>query len=222
MESNDCKHGEKCCRKQSFSSERLPARNPPVNLQDLEKLSWSGVPASLRSRVWKILCGYLPPGKSDEAVKRKREEYAGYVNQYFNNKEEDIHKDTFRSDGSQLRIAKPMIFLLYRQIAIDVPRMSPLVGLFQQRCVQEMVERILYIWAIRHPASGYVQGINDLVTPFLMVFLQVGSGRDRMEIFYIKLCPRILLTSTSQETVLSLRVWTRPTGKILKRTVFGA
>ena len=34
------------------------------------------------------------------------------------------------------------------------------------------MERILYIWAIRHPASGYVQGINDLVTPFLMVFLQ--------------------------------------------------
>ena len=48
----------------------------------------------------------------------------GYVNQYFDNKEEDVHKDTFR------------------QIAIDVPRMSPLVGLFQQRLVQEMVERI--------------------------------------------------------------------------------
>ena len=31
------------------------------------------------------------------------------------------------------------------------------------------------IWTMmcRHPASGYVQGINDLVTPFLMVFLQV-------------------------------------------------
>ena len=123
--------------------------------------------------MWKILCGYLPPGKSDEVVKRKREEYAGYVNQYFNNKEEDIHKDTFRSDISELRITKTMISLVSRQIAIDVPRMSPLVGLFQQRCVQEMVERILYIWAIRHPASGYVQGINDLVTPFLMVFLQV-------------------------------------------------
>ena len=25
--------------------------------------------------------------------------------------------------------------------------------------------------AIRHPASGYVQGINDLLTPFLTVFL---------------------------------------------------
>jgi len=34
----------------------------------------------------------------------------------------------------------------------------------------------LFLWycdckAIRHPASGYVQGINDLVTPFLVVFL---------------------------------------------------
>ncbi|MCH88365.1 TBC1 domain family member 22B-like, partial [Trifolium medium] len=27
--------------------------------------------------------------------------------------------------------------------------------------------------AIRHPASGYVQGINDLVTPFFVVFLSV-------------------------------------------------
>ena len=51
-----------------------------------------------RSRVWQILCGYLPPGRGDEVVKRKREEYAGYVNQYFTNKdkEEDFHKDTFR------------------------------------------------------------------------------------------------------------------------------
>jgi hypothetical protein len=43
---------------------------------------------------------------------------------------------------------------------------------------QEMVERILYIWAIRHPASGYVQGINDLVTPFLIVFLQDHVEQD--------------------------------------------
>jgi len=134
----------------------------PVNMSELEKLAWSGVPRQYRSRVWQMLCGYQPPGRGEEVVKRRREEYQGYVNQYFNNKEGDSkdNKDTFR------------------QIAIDVPRMSPLVGLFQQRCVQEMVERILYIWAIRHPASGYVQGINDLVTPFLMVFLQDFVDKD--------------------------------------------
>ncbi len=30
---------------------------------------------------------------------------------------------------------------------------------------------MLYIWACRHPASGYVQGINDLATPLVAVFL---------------------------------------------------
>jgi TBC1 domain family member 2 len=44
-----------------------------------------------------------------------------------------------------------------------------------------MFERILYIWAIRHPASGYVQGINDLVTPFFMVFLQEAVPGEELD-----------------------------------------
>lgn len=62
--------------------------------------------------------------------------------------------------------------IIHLQIHIDIPRMNPVIPLFQQNTVQEMFERILFIWAIRHPASGYVQGINDLVTPFYVVFLQ--------------------------------------------------
>ncbi len=38
-------------------------------------------------------------------------------------------------------------------------------------CLPQSLIRVLYIWAIRHPASGYVQGINDLAVPFLLVFL---------------------------------------------------
>lgn len=41
---------------------------------------------------------------------------------------------------------------------------------------QRSLERILYVWATRHPASGYVQGINDLVTPFFQVFLSAYIG----------------------------------------------
>ena len=40
----------------------------------------------------------------------------------------------------------------------------------------QSLERVLYIWAIRHPASGYVQGINDLATPFFQVFLSAYIG----------------------------------------------
>lgn len=41
----------------------------------------------------------------------------------------------------------------------------------------QIFERILFIWAIRHPASGYVQGINDLVTPFFIVFVCEYIGK---------------------------------------------
>jgi len=39
---------------------------------------------------------------------------------------------------------------------------------------------------MRHPASGYVQGINDLVTPFFLVFL--GDYMCRSSIVISTLC----------------------------------
>jgi len=63
---------------------------------------------------------------------------------------------------------------MLRQILVDVPRTSPDVPLFHQPKVQRCLERLLYIWAIRHPASGYVQGMNDLATPLFVVFLSAA------------------------------------------------
>lgn len=60
---------------------------------------------------------------------------------------------------------------MLRQIQIDVMRPGNSAGIFENKTVQSCLERILYCWAIRHPASGYVQGINDLATPFFAVFL---------------------------------------------------
>ena len=57
------------------------------------------------------------------------------------------------------------------QVSVDVPRTAPEVPLFQHDVLQAALRRLLYIWGVRHPASGYVQGVNDLVTPFLAVFL---------------------------------------------------
>lgn len=131
--------------------------SPPAEI-DMDKLRedcWMGIPHKLRPMAWRLLSGYLPTNFSRREVtlERKREEYWHYVEQYFHTRFDDQHNDTFR------------------QIHIDIPRMCPLIPLFQQKLVQEMFERVLYIWAIRHPASGYVQGINDLVTPFFVVFL---------------------------------------------------
>ncbi|CAL1568620.1 unnamed protein product [Knipowitschia caucasica] len=128
---------------------------PNTDLDELRKLSWSGIPRQVRPITWKLLSGYLPANaeRRESVLQRKRQEYFGFIQQYYDSRNDEPHQDT------------------YRQIHIDIPRTNPLIPLFQQASVQEIFERILFIWAIRHPASGYVQGINDLVTPFFVVFV---------------------------------------------------
>nr|XP_029122411.1 TBC1 domain family member 22B [Elaeis guineensis] len=129
-----------------------------VILEKLRELAWNGVPPDMRPSIWRLLLGYASPNpdRRERLLTRKRLEYADCVSQYC-----DI-PETERSDDE---------INMLRQIAVDCPRTVPDVTFFQQEQVQKSLERILYTWAIRHPASGYVQGINDLVTPFLMVFL---------------------------------------------------
>ena len=57
----------------------------------------------------------------------------------------------------------------------------------------QVFERILYIWAIRHPASGYVQGINDLVTPFFVIFLSeyLADGQSAWHCRLLRVSPDI-------------------------------
>lgn len=101
---------------------------------------------------------YLPANleRREHVLERKRLDYWNLVKQYY---------DTERDEGFQDT---------YRQIHIDIPRMSPLISLFQQSTVQMIFERILYIWAIRHPASGYVQVIIKCCYQL----------RDVMNVFY--------------------------------------
>ena len=55
---------------------------------------------------------------------------------------------------------------------MDVPRTAAGAPFVAHPRLQQSLLRCLYVWAMRHPASGYVQGINDLATPFLAVFLE--------------------------------------------------
>jgi len=45
-----------------------------------------------------------------------------------------------------------------------------------------MLIRILFAWTMRHPASAYVQGINDLAAPMVLVFLTAAvSTKQKRE-----------------------------------------
>ncbi|KAL6116956.1 tbc1d22a [Pungitius sinensis] len=149
---------------------------PNTELEELRKLSWSGIPRQVRPITWKLLSGYLPANaeRRESVLQRKRQEYFGFIQQYYDSRNDENHQDTYRQIHIDIPRMSPDSLVLQpkvTEIHIDIPRTNPLIPLFQQASVQEIFERILFIWAIRHPASGYVQGINDLVTPFFVVYV---------------------------------------------------
>lgn len=132
----------------------------PFLVAALRKLAWAGVPDDLRPMAWQLLLGYLPLPTDSRitTLARKRGEYTSLVALAFARDRQGLDQQ------------------IWHQIEIDVPRTRPGVSLWMQAETQRCLERILYVWAIRHPASGYVQGINDLVTPFFQVFLSAYIG----------------------------------------------
>lgn len=141
-----------------------------INIQDLRKLAWNGIPSSLRALTWQILLGYLPTNKSRQSstLRIKRQEYLDGIRliQTSVNFDDDTSK-TSSSSSINLNREKQ----LYHQIKIDVMRTNPTIALYSHIQIQKSLRKVLYFWAVRHPASGYVQGINDLVTPFYQIFL---------------------------------------------------
>lgn len=141
-----------------------------ISLPDLRALAWSGVPEEVRAMTWQLLLSYLPANgeRRVAALERKRKEYVDGVRQAF--------ERAGANAAAAPRRARGLDEAVWHQISIDVPRTNPHIELYSYEATQRSLERILYVWAVRHPASGYVQGINDLVTPFWQVFLGLYIG----------------------------------------------
>lgn len=130
-----------------------------VDLEKLRALAWNGVPCTYRATCWRILSGYVPlnADRRESVLSRKRQEYADMLPEYYH----VTHNLRSMDENATMH-----------QISIDVPRTAPGIRFVREsEKVQEILRRVLYIRALRTPASGYVQGINDLTTPFLVVFL---------------------------------------------------
>ena len=131
---------------------------PTVDLAQLRQACWGGVPPDLRPLCWQMLLGQLPPDstKWSHLSGAKRRRYRELMVRY---------------DAAMANQGTPEEIALAHQISIDVPRTATDLPLFSQGPVRHSLARILYLRAIHHPASGYVQGFNDIVTPFLATFL---------------------------------------------------
>ncbi|ERE86456.1 TBC1 domain family member 22A-like protein [Cricetulus griseus] len=88
--------------------------------EELRKLSWSGIPKPVRPMTWKLLSGYLPANvdRRPATLQRKQKEYFAFIEHYYNSRNDEAHQDT------------------YRQIHIDIPRMSPEALILQPKVTE--------------------------------------------------------------------------------------
>lgn len=165
-------------------SDCLTSTDSSVDLDKLMKLCWNGVPIEFRAICWKMLMKYLPPNldRHESVLNRKRREYRDITFKYFGDATKVTLKDLLKSARS--RPSLDFNDTILHQISIDIPRTCPESTLFQNPKVQGSLLRILYCWSIRRPATGYVQGINDLVTPFYCAFLPINFGFEDDEVMF--------------------------------------
>eukprot|EP01102_Stenamoeba_stenopodia_P015974 TRINITY_DN5521_c0_g1_i1.p1 TRINITY_DN5521_c0_g1~~TRINITY_DN5521_c0_g1_i1.p1 ORF type:complete len:468 (+),score=87.41 TRINITY_DN5521_c0_g1_i1:187-1590(+) len=139
-----------------------------INLDDLKELSKQGVPPEVRAIVWKILLGYIPLKREfrDQSVTAKRERYAHFLSVHWQ------------------KGVLPEFQNVLRDIDADVPRTFPrgLIELFEKESMREMLRRLLFIYAVTHPKRGYWQGLNDLLVPFIVVFLAFSLGSPILQL----------------------------------------
>lgn len=165
---HNCSQEENTARKLNYKEVEFKKaiEAPVVDMNELRRLSWNGIPAEHRAKTWQILLGYLPANSArrETTLKRKRAEYLDAMAQHYG------IDDNTRTNSEQETL---------RQVLVDVPRTAPDTPLFHNDRIRTALARLLYIWAIRHPASSYVQGINDLATPLIAVFLSgYYGGKD--------------------------------------------
>uniref|UniRef100_A0A2I2ZR71 TBC1 domain family member 22A n=1 Tax=Gorilla gorilla gorilla TaxID=9595 RepID=A0A2I2ZR71_GORGO len=88
--------------------------------EELRRLSWSGIPKPVRPMTWKLLSGYLPANvdRRPATLQRKQKEYFAFIEHYYDSRNDEVHQDT------------------YRQIHIDIPRMSPEALILQPKVTE--------------------------------------------------------------------------------------
>ncbi|EAN31726.1 Rab-GTPase-TBC domain protein [Theileria parva strain Muguga] len=166
---------------------------PTSDIDELSRFLWLGIPDHCplfyRSDSWRIVLGYLSCVKSERSdlLSLKRKDYLNMCYKYY-------HKDNF--SDHEMNILK--------QIRVDLPRTNPSFKIFKYKRLQDCMERILFVWSCLNPDSGYVQGINDLLTLFVIVFLRPYVNKFNLTIDDISLLSDSTLTEVEADSFFCL------------------
>ncbi|KAL0233930.1 hypothetical protein PCE1_002435 [Barthelona sp. PCE] len=156
------------------------------SLDDISEILFDGNCFEHIPTLWRIATGLISPGVDfNTQLRHKRNKYWRMVNDHFT---------------TSIKRNSTVLTRIIEQIAKDMPRTQPNIPLFhctinisnidpellehpvltnrpndmgsEYNIIELVFTRILYLWSIRHPACGYVQGMDVLLCPFLYVYLQ--------------------------------------------------
>lgn len=130
---------------------------PVIDLERIRSISWAGIPDQYRATVWRLFLDYEPVNSAirQATLAHKRSDYFDCVERVFSEGQRHLWTTAQKQTEAQ--------------ISIDLPRTH--IALLRDARVTLLFERVLFVWSVRHPASGYVQGMNDLLQPFFFAFL---------------------------------------------------
>lgn len=145
-------------------------------IQTLREIVWKhGATLKTRHIVWPLILGYLPPDPAlwEEKLRRKREEYKELIKIWYDSTLDIIRKaeEYERKTGNKMSIDEDLGLL--RQIHVDINRTHPggFTHMFTHMPILRLLNRLLITWSKAHPKVGYFQGLNEIPTALITVFL---------------------------------------------------
>lgn len=148
-----------------------------VRKKALAEMVWLGVPDDCqRCEAWQLLLDYRPLVhlEQDVVLQHKRRKY------------QELRCGIYEGSSCSSKSGGEAKAAALQQIRLDLPRTEVCKGpgapnlqaIVDSELVQALMERVLFVWAMQQPDTGYVQGMNDVLLPLLFVFLADRTGVD--------------------------------------------
>ena len=139
-----------------------------IDTYKLREMVWSGCPRcrpAIRGVAWKVLIGFYPPrvDRHGDVRLKKAKEYQSLMHEHVS----DVDSSSAEGIGGRA---------IFHQIEIDIPRTVTFeLNLVRKPWFLGLIRRVLIIWSLRNPACGYVQGMNDVLVPLLLVLIEEAA-----------------------------------------------
>lgn len=172
------------------------------------KLCFGGVGRKYRGVAWRIIFQVvgLRRRTHEEEVEERHQKYIGMTKSMgsFCRKDPEICCMTARAGGGDCRRSgeecyRPLLpKKILHQIDIDIKRIDLGYRMYSGRDISYMYYRVLWLIAYRRPLLGYIQGMADILVPFVLVFSQENIERAESNAYF---CYSRLLDETQHNMI---------------------